>query len=85
MEQSAVEIVDRLIFKYNVEPTVLEKKAQQLGFNLSASLVAGCCPRLPQNNFINDGGKCPPSERIILNELVLVSMSRIICEFLIKK
>lgn len=43
-----MEILDRLVFKYHIDPAVLEKKAQQLGFNLSASLLWGCCPPIPQ-------------------------------------
>lgn len=48
LEMSAVEVLDRLVFQQHVDPALLEKKAQQLGFNVSASLVWGCCPPVPQ-------------------------------------
>lgn len=73
LEQSAVDIVDKLIFDYNIETGVLEKKAQQLGFNLSASLIAGCCPKIPQLLPSIESTKCPSSDRIVLNELIQVS------------
>lgn len=75
LELSAVEIVDKLIFQYQVEPGVLEKKAQQLGFNLSATIIAGCCPRLPQVVCPPEAAKFPSSDRIVLNELVPVSVT----------
>ncbi|KAK6621475.1 hypothetical protein RUM44_001282 [Polyplax serrata] len=69
LEQSAVDIVDKLIFDHHIEPGVLEKKAQQLGFNLLASLIAGCCPKLPQMMSANENSACPLADRIVLNEL----------------
>ena len=72
LERGAVDIVDKLIFDYNVEPGALEKKAQQLGFNLTASLIAGCCPRFPQISPSSENSQLFSSEYIVLNEIILV-------------